>query len=786
MRFLPKRVLVVMLGIVTLWGSWTVRVRGEENEDRNLYQLYAERYFWNRNLALIQELLTRETFLNWLSHGVVEETKKRAVGDPHSVLALLNLPELGLGVEEVEDESILEDAPLRIKYMAYERSLNKEFHLKYHQIRTLKDRLIQTASPSELKRMFQRDLNDAFLSYRDGNYKMALLQFDECVERYGFQDIADVIFYRGETLWALQLYQNAASDYQYVVEKAYEPNLARAALEKLLAYYGSRGNKKELLSYWEKYRSLLGENPDEQYWKAAELVATMLMGMEKWDEAEEILSSILIGVKEKRMSYKDLPLVQLKLVDCDLARLNIESAEKRLDELFAAAKKGTLPKNILEMAQLRLGVIHYLTGDYDLAFVNFGYIQGKGLLKESADLLSLWSLYKMGAVRQAYQLGERFLEDYPQSQHQFEVKVIVGACKELLGEKETGEKEYREVIKAIDDYQEYHNFNYEIKSVIETLSELARIEEEVFIEGYDELFPEYLALKQKLTGLLRQIKLRRTAKSFPVINDIILEREAIVNILREQVDLEDRLNQVQDPKLYDEYDRIVSDLLDIESQLSKGVAYYLKKKSLLEREADAQFERLMVDSLHQWLDQEYEGVKRALEILYAMRKGFDQDRDGLAESAGLELDLLSSQAHILDLRSQLSRFGREEIVSNLNEWAEVALRRQSFGNLPFDSYWTIEERSQRLDAYLQSVTQVLESREQARMPKEEIPPELQIRWQEGQPVRYEAPMVPLWGMKTGESRLDTKQIEQPKMDETSPQRSPLLPPNDQIEGSSSQ
>lgn len=740
-------------------------VRESQNLDE-LYRLYSERFFFHRYLNLTQDYLARERFLAWLYKGVREEVSKRAEEDPASTLRLLDLPQVGLG-REIEVPPIPEDAPLRVQYQEYEKSVREEFNRKYLQARTLKDQLIITASPAALHRMFRNDLGAALLSYRDGDYPTALLQFDECINAYGFKNIADVLFYRGETLWALGLYYPASEDYRKVVEETDNRDIRKWALEKLLSYYGSNGNAEGVLDYWEVYQRDFGDSSSGEFLGLSERVASYLMAMERWGEARSILERL-----PRNRSGSDG--VNIKLVDCSLAQLNLEDAEVLLNQ-----RRDNSPE-----ALLRLGVLHYLKGDFDQAFIVLSQIKGDKGVKERSELLSIWSLYHLGLIPQALELSMRFLQEFPSSQYQYEVKVIVGYCNELLGKGTEADKEYYEVIRSIDDRQEYRDYNYEIKSLTETIAELDRLEELVFMGGYQELFPSYLELRKKLVALLSQVRLKRAIKTAPILKEIISERELIVNLLKEQGGLEEVLYQVQDPKLYDQYDRVVSRLLELQNDLERGIAYYQRQKSLLQREEDARFELLMKDSLNVWLEEEFQLTNAALELIQRLRREGAEDLEVVAALGGQEVGIKGTQERIMALRRELERFGKERVESRLDEWAEIALRRHSFGNLPFDTYTQMEERDRALDGYIQTVSQILELRERGSQPEEVLPAELKPQWQEGKPMAYYAPMIPLWGgVEVKEAKPSP---EKPSSEQTGSPQGEMTPPPEKGEEAPSQ
>jgi len=720
---------------------------GDVNSSEQLYRAYSEFYFLRRDIEFTLEMTLRESFLAWLYQGIAQEASSRAADAPSATLDAISPPELaGYNESEYAVGEIPADAPLRIRYAAYMNYLHSEFNHKYLQARLIKDRLIENATHEQCKRMFKRDTESAMLAYRDELYRDAILRFDECINAYGYVDVADIVFYRAETYLALHLYELAFADYLYVIEKSSDAKLRVVALERLIPLVGDRGDISVMLEFWTQYQTEFGPQ-SAKYWTMAELAARYLFASSRWSEARAIFMSI----PTNSPNYME---AQLRAGDCSLALIDLDDARARFTSLvdMPVGKNGGIKAFavIKREAQIRLGYINYMRGEYDLAFANFSRIKGDDDLAEHSELMSIWSLYKLNSYTNVQQLCNEFITAHPNSQYLYEAKCLLGFAQEMMGGADNALKDYRSVMGALDDRQDFHDFNYELKAIAEALGELNRMEEMIFMAGESDLFPDYLALRQKLSSLTNGVKLARAIKTTPMLTEILKEQVALGELFAEQQAFEQQLYEAQDTKLFNEYRNIVDGLMDSGSELSAAVRFYMKQKSLIQREQDQQFEALMVDTLRNRLEREWAMTREALNLLRAERTRIGiTDPSALVDLSGLEVDLTALQDRILKVRNDLKKLGQDRVKSNLDEWSDFAYQRYTFGGLNFDNFYAQQHRLDALDRYIQQTGQILRERIEARKTVRELPVELILVTQPNE-APYYAPMAPLWGVQPAE------------------------------------
>ncbi len=757
-----------------------------------LYRAHSDFYFLRRDTEFKIEMMLRESCLSWFYQNLAQEASVRAYENPSATLEALTPPELtGFDETNYALEELPEDAPLRIRYIAYEKYIRNEFNHKYLQARLIKESLLNSATNEQRKRMFKRDVESAILAYRDESYRDALFRFDECINSYGYTDIADIVFYRAETQFALHFFDLAYNDYLFVIKNSTDTKMRNTALEKLIMLAGDKNNISAMMEFWSQYKEEFGTQNDK-YWDLTSSVGKFLFNNNKWQEAREIFLSI----PQQSPKYAE---AQLYAGNCSLALIELDDAEMRFKALLEMPKgkkdDSRIIESIKQNAQLRLGYINFMRGEYDLAFVNFNKIKGDDETAEHAELMCIWSLYKLNAYLQVQQLCNEFINAHPNSQYLYEVRCLLGFTQEMMGSPDRAIKDYRTVMDALDDRQDYHDYNYELKAISEALSELGLMEEIIFVKGEKELFPDYLALRRELISLTNKVKTSRAIKTTPLLKDIIKEQIALSELFAQQEPLEQQLYDAQNPKLYNQYRKIIDDLIDNGSELYAATMFYMKQKSVIQREQDVMFESLMIDSLRSSLDREWNSILEAINLTRATLSECDEP-EILVNLAGLEIDFHSIQDRILKIRYDLTKLRQEQeyVKSNLDEWSDFAYQRYTFGGLNFDNLYAQQQRLDALDQYIQKTGQILRERIEKQESAEPLPAELATTTKPGDKPYY-APMVPLWGStpstEVGEPtppRDDSsikiqEEPSEPLQPQSEPTKEEITPPESPIEPS---
>lgn len=734
--FLLLAVVFVLLPIENL----AAQPKQDKPSDEQLLQVYSDLFFFGRSIEFAQELTLREAFLSWLLKGIVLEASKRQKEDLNGTIRAINPPEIAN-----LDESVfaipenLGDSALHIKYLAWEKSQRDEFNHRYLKARLIKENLIRSGTPTQRYRMFKNDLESAIYSYRDRAYPEAILRFDELITQYGYQDLADIIFYRGESYFALRLYDFAARDYKRMVEGTADDWMLQTAFLRLLSISGENGEDEEVVRYWQEYQERFGEGNGDIYWAVVDVVSRCMMVNGNATEAKDLF----ISVPASSAAFIES---QYLAAECALMNLDLVDAEDRFSELTDLKfREVAVPAKIRQKAKLKLGYVHYLHGDFDLAFVEMSRVTGSEDVQEKATIASAWALYRLGAVDQAVTLCRKFLEKYPNSDYLYEANALVGYSREVLGADSSAIDQYQEIMVAVDDRQEYQEFNYEKKQVNGIIQELSQLEKEIFENNRKDLFPAYLELRRYIGTLVQKIRLVEGYKSNPELKEMIQEQAALFSMIEKQSGLEEAIKESGDRKLLVKLEDIVSDLFEMTQHVNSGIRYSLSQSTLIQREENQNFAQILSDTLKKSFRQEWLEIERILEEVKSLQNqaAAVDDPQLRADIAGLEIELAFMRDRLMDVRSAFRDSGRKGVTSNLDDWSDFAYQRYTYGGLDFDRFYSQQGRIEDLDKYIFQVNRILAERRRQPEETSTLPEELALQSKTGEKAYY-APPIPIW------------------------------------------
>lgn len=714
--------------------------------EQQLFNSQRAYYLYQRSIDFSDKMIVREAFLKWLYDGINSEVMKRRKEDLSSTLRTLFPPEL----------SNLKDQPNRLpqnwqqmsageKYVHWEKSVMDEYNRKYLEARLIKDALIRAAKPDQLKRMFKRDLTEAFYVYRDEDFQMASVYFDELINNYPYSNLSDIIFYRGESYFALKLYDRAFRDFEVTVQRSDDRELRLKALAKMLIISGDAGRLDQAIQLWDDYQSSSRDKGGD-YWQIADMTARYLYAGGELAAAKDIFDLI-----PESMPFYNLSL--LRAGDCALQQFNLDEAEKRFLSLIKGRSGGKKVSNeIQDEARLKLGYVDFLKGDYDLAFVNFNSLKNqKGKLDEKAMIASCWSLYKLDAYKQAVKLSEQFLRDYPVSDHKYEALCIIGYCKEKLDQFDPAVETYTKVMSAVDERKDFRDLTYEKADIKVLLGEINRLEPIIFMQDRADLFNNYRELRYKATIMLDRARLAEGIKASPMLLNLMEEQREIYRIMTEQSSLKQKMLKENEIDMYYEYEDVVFNLMEMSTEVDQSIQFHLDhKKEVIQVEEQRTSNAMRRDSLLVDLHKDWAKSDDALAATrdyLAHPRGINPET--LVKIAGLERELVDLQDEMIFARREL---GDEDIAartsnSDLDAWSDFAYQRYTYGGLKFENLAEQQKRLGKVNEYIQQINQLLADKRYEEVDTSSFASEMMPRRIEGVDAYY-APPIPMWDAET--------------------------------------
>jgi hypothetical protein len=738
-RLIPVIILLALCSALPI-QSTSAELAPQAGASDELFQAYSDGYFFQRSVDFQWEMLRDEGLLTWLYQGINAEVLRRMQEDPGGTLEAVAPPELA-GVSDTGYvlPADLDDAPTRVRYMAWEKLQRDEFNHKFYQARTIKDRLIAAANTQQRLRMFRWDLESAILAFRDGSYANAIARFSETIDHYGYSNLADLYFYRGESFFAVRLLDLARDDYIKVLDQD-DPDYRLKADERLIVIAGDLGDQRGLDDYWRAYQTESGGATSHDYWRILELAARYYMTLQKWETARDLFNQI--PETSERYGY-----ARICSGDCSLALKDLDQADATYQQILQPTDKkaATRLTESRSEANLKLGYVNFLRSDFNAALDRLDEVGNGGELGEKAALVSAWCWYQLGAYQTARNNCTDLLKQYPETNYYYEANTLIGFCDEILGVPADSAAGYQVVMTSMDNRQDYHDINYEHQSVEQAISTLQGLEPLLFVEGEDEFWGQYLDLQRRLVLLSENVHLAVGVKANPRLQDVIAERGEVARLLKEQFNMGDEVIKSEDVKLSQEYGDLAILLSGLNDEIASGIRYYLSRKPLVQREEEQTFQRMMADSLITRLRREWDSSVRSLSSLRSLTESAANsgDTELLFALAGVEADLNLVKDEIVESRESLGDLSLPPVVSNLDWWSWFAYRRHGKDFVRFDDYYNRQNRLNELDSYIAAINNVLNDRRASRVEEAVLPQGLVPHSQPGE-APYVAPPAPMW------------------------------------------
>ena len=739
-----KSVLFLALGVcASSSGSPQASSTLEDTLSGGLFQEYTLDYLRQRSFELKADLAQREETLVWLLQGINAEVQQRQGEDPRGTFEAINPTELSVVSDSLFDlPPGIEEAPPRIQYQEWSKSQLDEFNFKFYQARLIKDRLIASANSQQKVRMFRWDLESALRAFLDGFYLDAIFQFTEAIECYGYSNTADLHFYRGESFFAIRFVDEARRDYQDVI-RLNDPDYRTQAYGRLLVIAGDSGDKAALADLWNKYLAEAGSNPSPEYWQITTLVANYYYAMRDWNTTRDLFGKVPVDMEEYGIA-------RLRCGDGALASLDLDQAEAFYNQVLQhrAKKAPKFPESVIKESYLKLGYIKYLRGEYQSSLPLLEKADGNDLIGEKANLVAAWCWFKLNAYEKALQACRDLTGRFPQTQFYYEVYCLLGFCEEITGQGTKAFDDYQVVMSAMDSRQDYHDFSMEQQAVLEASLNLEQLEPALFLNGRDELFDQYQDLQRRLVTLNHNVQLSEGVKTHPEVVDLVTERSAVIQVIKDQSGIEDKVVGAEDLKLSRDYDNLYNNLTDLQDELSGAIRYYLNRKSLIQREEEQRFNSLVYDTLESRMTDEWEATSKSLASIRAIRDKVSSagDPELIFALGGIETDLMRIQDRVLGVRQDLQGVDTAPVASEIEWWSRFAYQRHTPDKANYDDFYASQTRLDELDNYISRINEILTERKGGKEEAAQLADAMIPASRPGEPP-YQAPPAPMWKSK---------------------------------------
>lgn len=326
-----------------------------------------------------------------------------------------------------------------------------DYKLKRTRYEYLRTRLWNTGTEAQRERMFKRGLQNALLSYSEGDFIQARLLLNDILMTYGEERVLDdVLFYATESAYALNYLDEALTGYYQIVRKYPDSEFRNKALIKILNIYYIYGNHVKLI---ETYNQISQNRLDigiDTWSTVSYLIGHGYFREQQFVKAIQALSH----VRENTAYF--YPALYLK-ASC-YSNINDNRSALEVYERLIAEQTDTedpILAQIQNNALLKLGLIYYEMGEDERALRHLNQVSTDFRYYDLSLMGRAWSAYRAGRPGEALYNVERLLQNNMVSSYSYEAGVLAARSKELLGQKE----------EALDDLKQLYSMGSEPSSL---------------------------------------------------------------------------------------------------------------------------------------------------------------------------------------------------------------------------------------------------------------------------------------------------------------------------------
>ncbi|MFQ5708327.1 MAG: tetratricopeptide repeat protein [bacterium] len=590
-----------------------------------------------------------------------------------------------------------------------------DYKVRFTQYEIMKANLLNHSSNAERARMLERDLKDAFSSYIDANYSLAEMQFNEILKDYRdyFANMESVLFYRGETYFARQLYEKALTDYDQIVTEYPNSPYLSDALARLLLINEEMGNTTDFYRYFAMVQANSANITQTCSDQCNYLAGYVYFKNANFESSKLSLSHVSRDSKLYLMAQYLLGIVYANENNYTEAK-RIFEALTNLDNYPWTDAQTTFVRN---NALLKLGYLSYEQGEYEKARNYFGSVSPGFSHYDKSLLGAAWTNLKEGRYGDTVQDVNKLFHNYLASNSTYEALVLSAHCKRLLKENDAALKNLRYVANARSVFELSKQYNDERKKILDQLAKIDQIEDKVLDRRDESLYSVTSKIREQIQKMLLQFRYRGGTGSL-MLEDLRDERKVIfkqideLNKIIAQAEANGNSKVANDANYQRE--RLIKTLDTYQSDLSIRNINYFLDYPLATKESMTNYRKDILSEMMPELEKERQRITSTLAQIQNLRKNKRLTQHNL--DAKLDLEILEKD--LSDLRNHSSQFRAwllankvEDVNTKFDQWADFS----GFGMSDI-TFQSIEERDKEISAMAQnieSVNQLLQHRKEA-------------------------------------------------------------------------
>jgi len=320
-----------------------------------------------------------------------------------------------------------------------------DFKMKLTQYVYLRTKLIQTADPFQLKRMFSRDLKAALENFSVGDFALSRLQLQDILNTYyQYQTLDDVLFYSCESSYGLNYLDEALKGYQRLIEEYPQSKFWAKALVKMIYIYSVYNEVDKIHAVYQELLSQKERLDVESFG-----IVSYLVGYAQFKSGNYQKSLKALGNVSSESTYFFPSLYLSAACYSNLGEDQLaQSLYYRLIEEKQRSEKDPVLHQIRNNALLKLGLIYYERGEHQQAIAFFNMVSEDYSHYDLSVIGRAWSAYQIGNPAETLQNAEWLLKNSLMSRYAYEARVLAASSRELMGKSEEALEDLKQVYQA--------------------------------------------------------------------------------------------------------------------------------------------------------------------------------------------------------------------------------------------------------------------------------------------------------------------------------------------------
>ena len=383
-----------------------------------------------------------------------------------------------------------------------------DYQARLTEVKLIRKNLLQKAGLNEILRMFNDELEYAYLNFNYQDYDLAERLLADLLETYpewGIRVLDDVWFYRAESNFALLRFDKARELYEQLIKTYPNTSFLPDALSRLVQISYTTGDYQAAIDYARQFTNVASTSfPD--YYDVTFLQAMAYQELGDYNQSVKILQEI----PENTPYY----------AYAQYFIANVFASNKLYDDAVAIyvslAKNPKTPREVIALSYYKLGIMEYQRGNYDIAIQYLMNISEDYPRYDKVLNALAWSYYELEMSKLPDQVpnfeparyyAQKLLDEYFASPYRMEAQSLLAYLDQLEGKPLQAIQEYRHVYQSKVKKKSFYSYLEEKHRLEDLYDEARRLQEKALQVNNPQVFARAKQIGDQLEKEIQSLEL---------------------------------------------------------------------------------------------------------------------------------------------------------------------------------------------------------------------------------------------------------------------------------------